>query len=303
MIKNFPHFSKLKLEDKRQIESFIKLFPPYSDYNFTSLWTYNTDESLETTFLNGNLVIKFSDYLTRDSFYSFLGIKRKRQTIDTLINYSIRKKVRPILKLIPAVVIAHDKKIISNFKVKEDPDNHDYIVSAKEIALLPKDKFKRKRYLVERFNRKYPDHKIKHIDLKNTKEHRIIFDLFYLWEKNSGLRATETNNELKAIKRLLDSSSHFDTFTIGIFYSGKLVAFNIYEVAHDYYGISAYQKADKSYTGIYSKLSHEAAKHLYSLKCKFINYEQDLGIEGLRLSKSLWKPTHFLKKYKISAKK
>lgn len=303
MIKKFPYLSKLKLVDKKQINNFIKHFPPYSDYNFTSMWTYDTDESIEATFLNGNLVIKFSDYLTRKPFFSFLGTKKIRETIETLINFSLRKKFSSTLKLIPEVVLLKDKNIDKNFKVVEDPDNHDYIVSAREVAFLPRNKFKRKKYLSERFERKYPNYKVQHIDLKNTKEHKRILELFYLWEKITSKTTKDTENELKAVKRLLDSSTFLDTYTLGIFYHKKLIAFNIYEVTHGNYGISAFQKADKTFTGIYTKLSQEAAKHLYSLKCDFINYEQDLGIEGLRLSKSLWKPTHFLKKYKITYKK
>ena len=302
MIPHFPNFKKLTLDHKNEIESYVKKYPHYSDYNFTSLWTYNTEESIEICFLNNNLVIKFIDYITNKPFYSFLGTTNVINTIEQLFIYAQKNKIDQRLKLIPEIVIQTNEHINQNFIVMEDLNNHDYIVSAKEIAFLPKEKFHRKRYLVEKFKRKYPDYKVVLMDLRKERDQKEIFSLFFLWEKMADRDRSDTKNELIAIKRLISSIHHFNIFALGIYHNNKLIAFNIYEISHNKHGVSAFQKADKSYTGIYSILSHEVAKHLYSLGCEYINYEQDLGIEGLRLSKSLWKPTHYLKKYIISPK-
>ncbi len=295
-------FIKLRLEHKNLIENFIKQFPPYSDYNFTSLWTYNTEDAIEFSFLNENLVVKFTDYLDNSQFFSFLGKNQVDKTVDQLINYSIQKRLTGQLKLIPEVVVNRLKSKKHCYKLIEDIDNHDYIVSTKEICDLHPIKFKRKRYLVERFKRKYPDHKVVRLNLKDLKIQNQIFKLFKLWEEQSGRTKTETINELRAIKRLFSALEHLQIYGVGIYLKRELVAFNTYETTHTDYGISSFQKANKNLTGIYAFLTHEATKHLFELGCAYVNHEQDLGIEGLRLSKSLWKPNHFLKKYIIRPK-
>ena len=303
MIPLFPRFAKLDLSHKKEVEKLTHLFPPYSDYNFTSLWTYDTDASIEISLLYENLVVRFTDYMTLKPFYSFIGCHKPIQTAHTLIDHSYKTNIEHYLKLIPEDVILLDNDLSNHFKVIEDLDNHDYIISVKDITLLPEEKYKRKKYLVDRFKRKYPTYKTHLMDLSVASTQDEIIDLFLLWEKRNERKKEETENELIAIKRLLVHQSTLKVYALGIYHENKLIAFNLYEVTHGAYGISAFQKADKNFTGIYAFLSHEAAKHMHSLGCRFINYEQDLGIEGLRLSKSLWKPVHYLKKYIISPKK
>lgn len=303
MIPHFPHFVKLDLSHKNEIESITGRFPPYSDFNFTSLWTYNTDNSIEISLLNENLIVKFIDYISLKPFYSFIGQNNLIETAQILIDHSYKTKIEHYLKLIPEHVIHVDNAFYNYFQIEEDQNNHDYIIAAEDVALLPEEKYKKKKYLVERFKKKYPSYESKKMDISLKEVHKEISDLFSLWEVRSGKERRDTENELTAIKRLLENHKELNVFALGIYHMNSLVAFNLYEVTHSTYGISAFQKADKNYTGVYAMLSHEAGKHLHSIGCKYINYEQDLGLEGLRLSKSLWKPTHFLKKYIISQKK
>ena len=63
MITQFPDFKPLELFDKKYIETFTVQFPPYSDFNFTSIWAWNTNDKFQISNLNGNLVVLFYDYL------------------------------------------------------------------------------------------------------------------------------------------------------------------------------------------------------------------------------------------------
>jgi hypothetical protein len=302
MIPNYPEFKKLELSDKEEFDAFITQYPPYSDFNFVSMWTYNTDNSIQLSYLNNNLVVRFTDYLSRQPFYSFLGITRVGDTFDSLIQLAKSERISAELKLIPEIVILSENNLQDKYEIIEDWDNHDYIISVPAIAELHPEIYGRKRRLVEQFKRKYQNHSIDLIDIADNKLSQKILDVFMEWESVNRKSREDTENELTAIKRLFEMNHKSNLFVLGIYDLDKLIAFNIYEIVHHRYGISAFQKANKNYTGIYATLSHEAAKHLLSLNCEFVNYEQDLGIEGLRLSKSLWKPKHFLKKYIVRQK-
>ena len=43
-IPDFPTFRPLAVSDRSLVESATSPFPPYSDFGFTSLWAWNTDE-------------------------------------------------------------------------------------------------------------------------------------------------------------------------------------------------------------------------------------------------------------------
>lgn len=301
MIPNFPTLKKLQLEDKTEFENYTKQFLPYSDYNFVSLYSYNTQNKIEISFLFGNLVVVFEDYLTGEPFFSFIGRTNIEKTIDTLLQTAEQKGITTSLKLVPETVI-ETKEDLSGFTITEDPDNHDYILSVEDLAGYKGKKFYDKRNLTNRFKRLYPQYSTETLELTTEQEKKQIIELFFVWEKRRNKTREETQHELTALGRLLDASSSLNLHTLGIYINETLIAFTIQEVLQDEYAIIHFEKNDISYPGISALLRQESAKFLQQKNCKLINFEQDLGIEGLKKAKELWRPVTFLKKYTINPK-
>lgn len=296
-------FKKLTLADKQILEDFAKDYLPFSDFSFLSLFTYNTSGTLEYCFYNGNLVIKFEDYLTGENFYSLLGDSKLHETIERLLECAKDAGLKYSLHLIPHSVIELSPGLHERFSVEEDRDNFDYIVSSLDIAKLHSKKLPKKKKIVDEFKKKYPHLTAKPIDLSSSSNKQAIMDTFDLWGEIGHKEKGELNIERQAVKRLLENAHHFpDLYALGIYDGDKLVAFNTYEVSTHSHGISSFQKADRRYEGVYAFLTHEMAKSMVALGCKYINFEQDLGIDGLRASKQSWHPVTFLKKYTISSK-
>lgn len=57
MIPEFPEFKKLELSDEEKIEKITKKFPPYSDFNFVSMWSWNIYNTVTISQLKKNLVV------------------------------------------------------------------------------------------------------------------------------------------------------------------------------------------------------------------------------------------------------
>lgn len=303
MIPIFPTFKKLTVEDKNEVEKATKSYPPYSDYNFVSLWSYNTKDSIEIALLNDNLVVKFLDYFAVEHFYSFLGTSSVTETITTLLAHAAKHNISQKLILIPEICVLSDKSITSKFDVQEDLDNFDYILSIPEISTLAGNKYGAKRNFVNRFVKNYLSISVVNLDLNDHKTKNHILELFYLWEKQAKKIRKDTQNELTAIERLLKAADIFSLNSIGIFQENKLIAFSIDEIVQNQYATIHFEKADTSFIGIFQYLKMITAQNLQKEGCLYINYEQDLGIEGLRKAKESWNPTSYLKKYIISYKK
>jgi len=302
MIPNFPDFKKLELSDKEGMNSIVWKFPPFSDFNFTSLYSYNTEDDAEISTLNENLVIKFRDYITNEPFFSFLGINNVLETTKLLLQRSKSENFMNKLQLVPQTVIEADHKLTEFFNILEDPDNHDYILSVNELSEFSGGKFYDKRNLVNRFKRLYPDFKVKILDINDLVIKQEIIDMFFVWEEKSQKIKEDTQHEFIAIKRLLKASETLNLYIQGIYVEDRMIAFTIKEIIQSPYSIIHFEKCDKSFEGISSILRLESAKFLKTNNIEFINFEQDLGIEGLKKAKQLWRPVNYLKKYIITEK-
>jgi hypothetical protein len=298
MLETFPNFKKISVNDLLEIERFTRQFPPYNDFEFLSLWTYNSQNGNSICVLNDNLVIKIEDFITGDPFYSFLGTNQVVNTISILLKKS-KEDYKSPLRLVPEENFKYVPDINRYFSIKEDPDSFDYILSVGEIAELKGSKYHDKRNLINKFKRLHPNHSIKLLDLNEKKTRNEIEALFTRWETKKGKKRQDTEKELIAIQRLFDVVDHLHLKGIGIYVDNQLVGFSTYHTLHDNFAILSFQKGDTSYSGIYEVLNHHSAKHLQELGSKYINYEQDLGIPGLRKAKQLWRPVAFHKKYTI----
>jgi hypothetical protein len=297
-IPEFPNSKGLTLNDKAEIENFVRQFPPYSDYNFTSLYCYDVSDRITVSWLNGNLVVLFQDYMSDGMFYSFLGDKQVGETAMTLLNHCAKVGLDAQLGLIPDCT----RKMIEGFDglaISEDLDNHDYILSVNDVATCKGNRFDRKRNLVNRFIKQYPDHTVRLLSLGQNDTQQQIIDLFHIWAEGKPENENSAVHALHALKRLLNSANSFDVIGIGVFVHDQLGAFFIQEIIDAHYAIAHFEQDDIAYSGITSFIRQASAKYLAAKGCLYMNIEQDLGIPGLRKAKALWRPTSYLKKYII----
>lgn len=300
MIPSFPEFKKLELNDRLPIEVHTRLHKPYSDFNFTNLFAWDTLDIRKVSELNGNLVVLFTDYVTNEPVFSFLGNKKCSETARDIIAYARSEHISPTLQYVTAECALQLKK--DGFKVEEDEENFDYIFSVAQIASPQGSAYKVKRQSANRFSRTHPDAQFIIKDLRESAVQEQILALFNQW-KNHKLSDTKYDWELEgvALRRLLDSAHQHDLTLSCLYLNNKLLGFSIDEVLGDTYAISHFVKADVQYKGIYEYLNECTAKHLVQEGVALWNWEQDLNIEGLKRLKMSYRPIDFLKKYRVSA--
>jgi hypothetical protein len=299
VIPTFPEFKLVALEDREAIEAHTCRFEPYSDFNFTSLWAWDTSEARLISDLEGNLVVRFTDYRTHEPFFSFLGTNECERTAQTLTSYATAQGITPKLRLMPAVSIAN---LNPKWCVEEDRDNFDYVYSVREHVLLAGPDFKRARNFVSRFLREHSTTRVEMVDLADKNVQERVMEVIRAWEasKIESGKTYELGHELAAMQRLFSTTVSRLTFLTGVFSGDVMLGISIDELLPDRYCISHFCKADISHAGIYDFLVHKKAKYLESRGVVLMNHEQDLGVDGLRRSKCAYRPVRFLKKYVVS---
>ena len=298
-IPDFPKSKKLTLGDKEVIKKYAQAFPPYSDFNFTALYCFNLNDKVEVSFLNNNLVVLFQDYLSNELYYSFLGINKVKETMTTLFNHAKKLGIKSQLRLIPEFIV----EAISNrngYAITEDPDNYDYILSVDALCSYEGEKFRQKRSSTNKFKATYKNIETKNLDLKLPevkKQISLFCDTLDLKDKGS----VSQIKEMQSLERLLAKSSSLEINCFAVFVEQKLASFIIYEPFNDKFVIGHFEKSDLNYSGISSYLIQEFSKEISKNGLKYFNYEEDLGIEGLKTKKQRYRPVNFLKKYSIAA--
>lgn len=276
-------------------------FHPYSDYNFTSLYSWDIFDSILISRLNDNLVVKFNDYVTNKAFFSFIGINKVNTTAEILLKRSAEEGLGP-LQLIPHSVAQEIDS--SQLKVEEDRDQFDYIVAIDDQVNLSGERNHPKKRRIKKLltsGAEIQDFALGKIGSHISREE--ISQVFEQWVKaraERGVDVRETENESKALLRLLGAKPPLDAEVFTITINGKMSAFFVGEELPNNYFIGHFEKADPDIEGLYQYLKHTVALNLQARGIKHMNIEQDLGIEGLRKAKLGVHPVHFLKKHTIS---
>ena len=298
MIPKFPEFKKIELSDKKDVEKFTSKFPPYSDFNFSNMWAWDIKEEMGLSILNNNLVVKFTDYVNGQPFLSFLGDNMVNETVRELIMFSEKNYKTNILKLIPEIIISFLDK--SEFNAISDIDSRDYVYSVKHLSNINIWKGHSSSKGIKKFLKLHPDYVVKVCSLQDIVKDEYI-DIFKKWIKAKNMDNFLEFKEFQAFKKFLELKD--DNIKIVSLYKNKfLIGFTMFEICSNSYSLAHFSKTDISYYGnINDILNWEEAKFLSVQKILFSNWQQDLGIPGLRKSKEKYKPDSFFNKFIVKS--
>ena len=151
MIPKFPEFKKLKFSDKLDVDKIVRKYPPYSDFNFISIWSWDSKDDIEISDLDGNLAVYFTDYITDEPFYSFIGDTNINETAVKLLELAEKNGLLKQLKLVPDIVA---RQIIpgNGLVAIEDPGNFDYMYQLEKLMTYNGNKLRSKRNFIFRIH-------------------------------------------------------------------------------------------------------------------------------------------------------
>lgn len=184
------------------------------------------------------------------------------------------------------------------FRIELDPDNGDYIYSARKLAELSGNKLHKKRNQVNQYVNLYPGHSC--LPLLGED-----FDAcFTLAEKWCRLRTCEELDFTHETSALKNAMLHFDELGlqgVKVVHAGALQAFAIFSRLNSNMADVHFEKFDPEVKGAGQMINWETARAL-APDFKYINREQDLGIEGLRQAKRSYVPEYILNAYFLERK-
>lgn len=307
----FMQFEKIKESDKTLIDEVLKKSDSTgSEYSMLYLqgWDFFDFDSMTIAFEEGYVFIRFSPHLLAqdeesDSHgYIFLPPLAPKgefaKAVELLRQYceqsgeefymsSCRKEDAESLD--PTVYEIADKPDYRNYA--------EYLYNPSDLIELKGKKYHAKRNFISRFINTYGKNYVFRTYTADDLEG--VCELFGEWVKTKSFDEYHDNSEKqekKVVKLALEYSLKYDDFFADVMeVDGKIVGFETGELTASNVGIVHLEKGDTDYDGIYPSLCQMfAAKHFAGVR--FINRQEDMGLEGLRKSKESYHPCGFVEK-------
>ena len=184
------------------------------------------------------------------------------------------------------------------FKVEIDLDNGDYIYSSRKLVDLPGNKLHKKRNLINQFLALYPDYVSQPLQPSDLD---ACLELAEKWCRQRTCLELDFDHETSALKKALRYFDELELQGLKISHRGELFAFSIFSRLSSNMADVHFEKFDPGIKGSGQVINWETAKSL-SAKYKYINREQDLGIEGLRRAKKSYSPEYIVSAYSLERK-
>lgn len=289
------NFKKLTLEDKKIFDHFFNKFPPQiSEYTFSNLYVWEKSRVIEYAIYNENLII-LAHHKNQTYFMPPVGLFDIKSLYEDLLNYGMKKNINSV-KRVPEEHVQH----LQIFKIIEDMDNSDYIYLTESLAFLKGRKYSNKRAWVKKFENEYYH---KYINYSTEYKEQCI-KLLKKWIENKDENNIEILDELDAITTFLENYEYFKIpgglLCVNCDDKKEIVAFTFGEKLNNNTFVIHFEKANSQFIGSYQAINKYFSEKEIFGNFKYINREQDLGIEGLRKAKRSYYPIKILKKYIVT---
>jgi hypothetical protein len=294
-------FSKLDIErDRNWYEKlYCSSSSPYADLSFGNcfIW-FDLYNDLEYMRYKNFVLLRYTSAFSKTKTHTLWG----SGSIENL--YLFLKKIyrfhpHMLFEEIPQNII----DIIGDnerFNITEERDGFEYILSASEHAMLEGRKYSRQRNQIQFFKKSIDSGNISARVIKNLSksQKKEIYSNIQSWGVTiKSLRNNKNNVEQLAIKNTLKYFTEINQSILIIYLNNQPISYVFFRNICDNFVNVNHLKVNYSIKYVFDYSIHLLSKELYKENILYINFEQDLGLQGLRRHKHLLRPIKIMKKY------
>jgi hypothetical protein len=293
-------FKQLTYDDIPTIEKYIS-YQDYrtSEYTIAGIYMWRRYFDMAWCVVNDMLFIRMTFQSETPYFCVPVGPGDLRSALGELRNCCREQRQDLYLATVPDGARSLIEEEFGNpMSVESTRDWYDYLYLTEELANLTGKKFKTQRNHINKFKRSYTDYRFVRINAENIDQVR---DFYKEYAPDNTPKGELPESESQAVSEFINE--YYDRFnSIGYFLEihGEVAGFAFGEIVNDTLFVHI-EKASLNWHGSYQMLVNGFALELPS-EIKYINREEDVGIEGLRQSKLSYNPVELLAKHTIRVK-
>jgi hypothetical protein len=289
-------FKPIRLEDKPLYESYLLDGKERGcEYSFSNLYLWGQQNA---TILHGHMVL-FSHFQNITVYPYPVGSGDKRKVLDAIMEDA---KERNIPLVITGMCRESQKNLEelypNQFVFQGSQDYDDYVYAIDDLADLKGRKYHRKKNHYNRFIKNYPSYKTSPLTREYLPKVKQMLDDWYESKRMQNPKADFTM-ERQALYRAFEDYEKLEMEGMVLLYEDEVLAFTMASrVSPDTFDVH-FEKAKEDVDGAYTAINCEFAKYIRDKypEIKYLNREEDMGIEGLRTAKERYYPHHMVEKY------
>lgn len=289
-------FHRAAICDKARYESYLMACPERGcEYSFANLFLWGRQE---IAFIH-DCVVFFSHYYGRTVYPFPIGPGDKRAALEEILADS-RERGIPcrITGMTEADRADLEAWFPDQFSIRPARDSFDYVYAIDALADLKGKKLQKKRNHFNRFQAARPNYRVEPICCENLARVQHMINDWYVARRKSDPQGDYLLESLALAKAF----RHFDALEmegLALLDGDDVLAVTMgSRMSPNTFDIH-FEKAREEAEGAYPAINCEFARYL-RLKypeVKYLNREDDIGLEGLRKAKLSYYPDHLVEKY------
>lgn len=227
--------------------------------------------------------------------------EKMQAAIKVLLEYFTEQNKAFYLVGMDAAMAEEFKKYPAEFIVEGNRDDFDYVYQSDDLIHLAGRKFHSKKNHLNSFRKNYPEAQYLPITEEIITQCKLTINGWYKKHSQETPDDPFIGAERDAIIEVLNNFSELDLKGGAILLGKRVVAFTFGEQLNDDTAVIHVEKADPEVRGAYPAINQAFVEDAWS-SMKFINREEDMGIEGLRKAKESYRPIKMIEKYSARLK-
>lgn len=248
-------------------------------------------------FLFGQAIV-FSQFNRRSVYPYPIGNGDKKAALDVIIADAEERGIPCRITGLNSEAMREIEMLYpQKFRFHCDRDSFDYVYDIDDLAELKGKKYQKKRNHFNRFCANNPEYKVEPVSDLNIDAVKNLVEAWYKKRKEDDPEA-DFIMEQAAISKALRDYKELYLEGLALFASGELVAITFgSRMSQDTFDVH-FEKARADVDGAYTAINCEFAKYIREKypDVKYLNREEDMGIEGLRKAKESYCPHHMVEK-------
>ena len=246
----------------------------------------------------GHLVI-LTKYAGKHYYPYPIGNGNKKAVIDRIISDSKERGIRlRLLGLSSEDIETVDSIYHGRFRFNMKEDSFDYIYDINDLADLKGKKYHGKRNHIARFKEAVPHYRVEPISENNMSK---IIEMSEAWYAERLDSQDDSSYEMEriAIKKAVENYSALGLEGLALMDNDRVIGFTMASrMSLDTFDVH-FEKAYSDIQGAYPIINQEFALYIKNKypEVKYLDREEDMGIEGLRRAKKSYYPHHMIEKY------
>ena len=292
-----PNMSPLTLADREAVSALLLERPrQQSELTFTNLFIWRDAYQLQLSDVGGALAIFSWRADPEDSFlFPPLGETANADTVRRCLEHMAASGHAAVMARATQADLGRLGITADELTIESDRDNWDYVYLVQDLIELRGNRYHRKRNHLEQFT---SQHQFAYRGL-TPELVAVCQELQDRWcdDKHCDLAAT-LRAESRAVKEVLENLEALGVAGGCVEIAGRVEAFTLGELLDPQTVVIHIEKANAAFHGLYQVINQQFLEHQWQ-HVRYVNREQDLGIEGLRKAKESYYPHHMVEKFMV----